>query len=100
MYSSPVPLTHANLSPSIERLPLSEVPNIPGPPLRKLVRSKTTKSFLTQDGAWTNDIASAAAFRDYSDVLAAKQKFHLDEVELYYSFDHPRQSQWDFTMNL
>ncbi len=74
---------------------------IPGPPLRKLIRSKATHAFLTPDGAWTKDIPSAATFEDHSAAVAAKHQFHLDgEVELYYSFDHPRQSQWDFTMNL
>ena len=77
------------------------VPHIDGPPLRKLIRCKTTKAFLTQDGAWTTDMASAAAFEDHSAAVAAKQQFHRDgEVELYYSFDYPRQSQWDFTMGL
>ena len=79
---------------------LSDVPHIPGPPLRKLIRSKATKSFLTPDGGWTNDIANAAAFRDHSDALAVKQLLHLAEVELYYSFHHVQQSQWDFTMKL
>ncbi len=77
------------------------VPHIPGPPLLKLIRSKTTKAFLTHDGAWTEDIASAATFEDHSAAVAAKDRFHLEgETELYYSFDHPRQSQWDFTMDL
>lgn len=77
------------------------VPHIPGPPLCKLIRSKATNAFLTQHGAWSEDIASAAVFKDYIAVLAAKRQFHLDsEAKLYYSFDHPRQSQWDFTMTL
>ena len=80
------------LSPSIERLPLSQFSE-PDLPLRKLIRSKATKSFLTQDGTWTNDIASAAVFGDRSAAVGARDQFHLEEVELYYSVDYPRQSQ-------
>ncbi len=81
--------------------PNFEVPHIPGPPLCKLIRSKATKAFLTQHGAWTADIASATPFADISAAVAAKHEFHLEgELELYYSFDFPRQSRWDFTMNL
>ncbi len=77
------------------------VRHIPGPPLRKLIRSKATQAFLTPRGAWTNDIATAAVFKDHSAAVAAKNQFHLDgEAELYYSFDDQRKSQWDFTMNL
>ncbi len=77
------------------------VRHIPGPPLRKLIRCKTTKAFLTHDGGWTTDITRAAVFEDHAAAVAAKFQFHLgDAVDLYYSFDHHRQSQWDFTMNL
>ncbi len=85
--------------------PLSEsefaVPHIPGPPLRKLIRCKATKAFLTQEGGWSTDMAGAVVFEDYSAAVSAKRQFQLDgQEELYYSFDYPRQSQWDFTMNL
>ena len=69
-------------------------------------RAQRTKSIPhksqteTKEGAWTNDISNAAAFRDHSDAVGAKQLLRLHEVELYYSFDQGRQSQWDFTMKL
>ena len=89
------------MNPLPESEPLLGVPHIPGPPLRKLIRSKSTQAFLTQDGTWTHDIASAVAFADHSAAVAAKHQLHLEgQVELYYSFDHPRPSRWDFTMNL
>ncbi len=78
-----------------------KVPHIPGPALRKLIRSKGTKAFLTADGGWSKDMAGAAVFEDHSAAVTAKRQFQLDgKVELYYSFEYPRMSEWDFTMEL
>lgn len=79
----------------------SAVRHIPGPPLRKLIRCKATKAFLTEQGAWTKDMASAAVFEHHAAAVAVKRQLQLDgQAELYYSFEHPRRSEWDFTMDL
>ena len=70
--------------------------------LSKLIRSKATKSFLTKDGLWTNNVENAAHFHDRSLALAAARKFHLseEEVELYYLFNEHTPTQYDFTLPL
>lgn len=68
--------------------------------MRKLIRSTTTSAFLKRDGAWTLDIAIAAAFGDYVGILDTISQFDLRDVELYYSFHRFRKSQWDFVTPL
>ncbi len=68
--------------------------------LRKLVRSKRTKAFLTPSGAWTNEIQDAAYFSDPLLARAAAEKFQLRDVELYYLFTDHVNSRYDFTLPL
>ncbi len=68
--------------------------------MRRLIRSKATRAYLTMDGAWTQNIADAALFADYAAAAAAKRRFELGEVELYYSFYELRESEWDFGLTL
>ena len=63
----------------------------------KLIRNKATLAFFTQDARWTDDIEKAWHFTVKADASTAAKQFNLQNVELYYSFDHPR---FDFTMPL
>lgn len=67
--------------------------------MRRLVRARASKAFLTNDGTWTPRIAAAAAFGTFSAVFAATRPFHSEEVEIYYSFDDRQRSQWDFAIS-
>jgi hypothetical protein len=51
--------------------------------LRKHIRSKATKAFVTDDGHWTNQLQSAASFLNPELASEAVQSFKLREVELY-----------------
>ena len=68
--------------------------------MRKLIRSKATRCFLTTDGHWTGKVENAARFPEESLVRAAVQKYQLHDVELYYLFWEDGTSQFDFTIPL
>ncbi len=68
--------------------------------MRKLIRSKTTRCFLTTEGHWTGKVENAARFPEESLVRAAVQKYQLHDVELYYLFWEDGTSQFDFTIPL
>ncbi len=68
--------------------------------MRRLIRAKATRAFLTEDGTWTHNLAKAATFDDSALAIAAKSRFRLEDVELYYSFDDHQRSPWDFVLGL
>jgi hypothetical protein len=68
--------------------------------MRKLIRSKATKTFLTTDGQWTDQVQKAAHFPEQSEARAAVQKFKLFDVEFYYSFSEHATSDYDFALSL
>jgi len=69
-------------------------------PVRKLIRSRTTRHFLTTHGHWTAKVENAARFPEESLLRAAVQKFQLHDVELYYLYFEDGPSQFDFTIPL
>ena len=50
--------------------------------MQHVIRSKSSGHFLTSDGSWSKDIASALAFPDTLAVIQEKQKRQLKDVEL------------------
>ncbi len=64
--------------------------------LRKLIRSKASKLFLTKAGGWTDQIRLAMSFADHAEAMAAVQQHRLREVELYYLFGEDRITEYDF----
>jgi hypothetical protein len=69
-------------------------------PMRKLVRSKVTRRFLTESGGWTPQVRDAAEFADFSHALGAVERFELRDVELYYLFSDKGPSGYDFCITL
>ena len=69
-------------------------------PLRKLLRCKQTKAFLTPDGDWTQDIQKALHLSEPAEAKALSEGLNPQELEVYYSFVDHRESQWDFTLPL
>ncbi len=68
--------------------------------VKKLIRAKTTKRFLTKDGRWTDDLARAWSFRDTAEAHGARTKLQLLDVEIYYAFEEDRACEYDFTLPL
>jgi hypothetical protein len=68
--------------------------------MRKLIRSQATKAYITKHGTWTKKMQEAAEFHDVAEAIAAKTKFSLKDVELYFAFHAKGQSEWDFTLTL
>lgn len=86
-----------------ETMPLTAGDPSPGadsPPMRRLIRCKATKTFLTKEGAWTSNIQEALQFGHHTEAWAARKHFGLQDVELYYSFDNAKESQYDFPLAL
>ena len=69
-------------------------------PMRKLIRSKATKEFLTRDGTWTVDYHQAAIFEDQVRAFAVKRDLQLTGVEIYYLFGEKPDAQYDFAVAL
>ena len=68
--------------------------------LRKLIRSKWTNEFLTNEGTWTEDVQAAADFPLLGQTQQAVKRFHLRNVELYYLFGDRPQVRYDFALSL
>jgi hypothetical protein len=68
--------------------------------MRKLLRCKRTKAFFTKDAGWTRDIQHALTVTEHTVPEAIRDQFKWDELEIYYSFEQSRESQWDFTMSM
>ena len=50
--------------------------------MKRLIRDKRTKKFLTKEGTWTTDASAAEDFGNISSVIRAEQKHNLNGVEL------------------
>ena len=68
--------------------------------MRKLIRSRTTRAFLSDSGKWTRDLTKAHRFKNNSEAREAKAQFHLTDVELYYSFEEAEITEFDFALHL
>ena len=66
-------------------------------PMRKLIRSTITGSFLTKECTWTNDVRQAEDFRGYPPLL---KQLHLKDVEFYYIFGNEPSSRYNFAVPL
>ncbi len=63
--------------------------------MRKLIRSRTKRAFLTQEGSWTPDPQQAREV-DLPKALRIEQQLGLHDAELYYHFDGHYSSEYDF----
>jgi hypothetical protein len=68
--------------------------------MRKLIRSKNSKLFLTTDGQWTGDPKVALQVPGFSQAMAAVERFQLTHVELYYCYRGDALSRRDLAIVL
>ncbi len=68
--------------------------------MRKLIRSKATKAFLTKDGLWTDSVQDAQAFMYAIEAVARKDELGLTNVELYFLNAEHKTSDHDFVLPL
>ncbi len=66
--------------------------------MRKLIRSRATKAFLTLDGSWTDDLQNACDFTG-QDLRSVQAGHPLQQIEVYYHFGPNGPSQYDFTIS-
>lgn len=67
--------------------------------VKKFVRARATKRFLTRDQSWTEDLTGAWSFTDLSEGEATIARLQLLDVEIYYSFgEELKISEWDFCL--
>ncbi len=71
-------------------------------PVRKFVRSKLTKRFLSHKGAWVKDAVDAAAFLNRPHARAAIAVLGLDplDLEFYFFFAGRKSRRRDFAVPL
>ena len=69
------------------------------PNMRKLIRSKTKRAFLTQEGSWTHDPQQAREV-DFTEVQGIARQLGLRDAELCYHFDGPHSLENDFGIPL
>jgi len=67
--------------------------------VQRLIRNVSTGKFLTPDGTWSEDTASALNFSDIAMTIAAGDKFDLWQVEYALIFGE-RPSSYDVTVPL
>ncbi len=83
------------------RQPAADGPTPTGS-LRKLVRSKLTKHFLSHKGLWVKDAPDAAAFINRPQARAAVTALGLNllDLEFYFFFGDRKSRRRDFTVQL
>ena len=67
--------------------------------IRKFVRSRATRAFLTAEGDWTADASTATVFPSTEAAREIVLKHRITDAELYYQFGE-KPSQYDFTLSL
>jgi hypothetical protein len=67
--------------------------------MRRLIRSTITRLFLTESHQW-GTFAKAKSFQDPVQAAEHSNALNLANVELYYSFDEQKLSQYDFALSL
>ena len=67
--------------------------------IRKFVRSRATRAFLTAGGDWTTDPSTATVFPSTEAAREIVLKHRITDAELYYQFGE-KPSQYDFTLSL
>jgi hypothetical protein len=67
--------------------------------VKRFIRNKKSKAFLTQDGSWTTDVEEAIVFQNDEQVRQARDAYHLKYCELYYCF-RATPSKLDFAFSL
>ncbi len=65
--------------------------------MKKLVRHRVTKAFLTKEGAWTEDIGQARQFLSHLEARDEARRLGLNEVEFYFYFDDMHTRHFDFS---
>jgi hypothetical protein len=68
--------------------------------VKKLIRSTTTREFLTPIGDWTGDVQRARAFSDYAEAATLGAELQLKDVEVYYCLEDNEPSNSDFALPL
>jgi hypothetical protein len=66
--------------------------------MKKLIRNRKTRAFLTCSGHWTSDIIKARCFQASEDAWVICQDLKLHNCELYYSFSKRTVSEYDFVV--
>ncbi len=68
--------------------------------MKRLIRNKSTQTFLTSDGKWTSDYHNAWDIPEYRQALATVERLELHNVEVYYCYDDEKTSQVNFAVPL
>jgi hypothetical protein len=50
--------------------------------MRRVIRSKSTRQYLEKDGTWSRYSDRAVHFSNAADAVAAKERYHLSQVEI------------------
>ena len=66
--------------------------------MRKLIRFRSTRAFVSKDGGCTDNVEQAWDFSTGIEAVGIAHELNLRDVEMYYSFDDSKPSQWDFTI--
>ncbi len=66
-----------------------------------LIRNRETKTFLTEDGGWTQDPRKGREIHSITEAIAIAKHLQLDSVELFHAFLNELPSgEWDFATPL
>jgi hypothetical protein len=69
--------------------------------MRKLIRHKRTKAFLTLNGEWTNDVRLALVFHDEEAICSARETYELHRGgQVYFLFGAEPSDDCDFVVSL
>jgi hypothetical protein len=68
--------------------------------MKRLIRSRKTGLYLNDDGSWTTDWQKAIGFDAFKGVWAAKEGFHLKEVDLVLVVGDKPSTQYDVILPL
>ena len=68
--------------------------------MRKLVRHRVTKAFLTKEAGWTEDITQARQFLNHFEARDEVVRLGLCEVDFYFCYEDFDTRNFDFSFPL
>jgi len=66
----------------------------------RLVRHKTTRAYLGEDGLWTFDSSAAARFADIATILNLQRRLELTEIEMVLQMGAEPCAEYDISLPL
>ena len=66
--------------------------------MKRLVRHRTTRAYLAQNGGWTRDTKQLEHFESIQAILAIKRRFQLRDIEVVLQMGEEPSAEYDIAL--